>query len=138
MVNSTRYINGTNPADAIIVKVTDSQSDRVFNAGDTVSVTFNDGGVFSAEYLGTVSVTKSGEAQDFMVLKIEFSGAFWYYVVGLLPADAPQSIVETGVSTNITKGNYSGQFLPNLAGSTMNSISYTFPNISIAYVSIRK
>ena len=54
--NSTVYTNGVTPHPTVIIKVTDDQSDQVFNVGDTVKVTFSTE-TASAEYVGTVSVT---------------------------------------------------------------------------------
>ena len=111
--NSTAYTNGVTPRPTVIIKVTDDQSDQVFNVGDTVKVTFSTE-TASAEYVGTVSVTESGqtEAQEFMVLKIIIQNVTFHYLVGVKHTDAPSTIVETGNSANLTAESFTVCFFP--------------------------
>ena len=114
--NSTAYLDGKTPYPVNITKVTDDESDSVFNVGDTVTVTWvDDSGVedtFSAEFIGTMRVTVSGKIHVFMVLEDTATGDTLQNVVGLNNADAPSMIVKTGNSANITAETFTVCFFP--------------------------
>ena len=118
--NTTQYVNGESPGSNVITKVTDGKSGSVLNVGDKVTVTWASlpGAkveVFEAEFIGTMSVTVSGQTQVFMVLKeiiTGFGGGIFHYVVGLEVADAPSKIAETGASKNISAESFTVCFFP--------------------------
>ena len=121
--NSTVYLNGTNDNNTIITKVTDGQTDLVFDVGDTVTITVSrlDGSVlatFNAEYVGTVSVTQSGQTNDLLVLKYVQGSDTYHYLVGAERTVAPASIVETGPSANVTAETFTVCFFPGTLIST--------------------
>ena len=124
---STSYINGGTPTNARITSVTDGESDLVFNVGDTVTVMWNRadgtaGTPYTAEYIGTVSVTVSGqtEPKDFMVLKWVRGTTTYYDVVGITNSDAPATIVVSGASANVSAETFTVCFFPGTLIATPN------------------
>ena len=116
MENSVEYEDGGNKHGFTITKVTDSQSGSVLNVGDTVTVTWfrpngSAGNPFSAEFIGTMSVTVSGQVRVFMVLEDATSvpGHTFHYVVGLMSSDAPTNFSK---SANVTSESFTVCFFP--------------------------
>ena len=102
-------------SDITITKVMDDSSGSVLNVGDSVTVTWINQGVaetFSADFVGTLSVNVSGQDRVFMVLKDDSLGSTLYYVIGLKADDALATIVETGMSVNITAESFTVCFFP--------------------------
>lgn len=117
-LRSAEYQNGSKTLGLIITNVSDGKSGSVLSVGDTVTVTWfrsdgSAGSPFSAEFIGTMSVTVSGQTQVFMVLKdTSFAGRTLHYVVGLKNSDAPATLVETGNSANVTAESFTVCFFP--------------------------
>ena len=116
-VKSVEYEEGHSPSDGLVVtKVTDGESDMVFNVGDTVTYTwidaFDEEQTSTAEFIGTMSVTVSGKTQVFMVLEETILGTKVQVVVGLNPDDAPSTIIRTGASANFKAETFTVCFFP--------------------------
>ena len=115
-VKSVEYEEGHTPTELVITKVTDGESDQVFNVGDIVTVTWVDAfganQTFTPEFIGTLSVTVSGKTQVYMVLEDTIFGVKAQYVVGLGPDDAPSTIIRTGASANFKAETFTVCFFP--------------------------
>ena len=116
-VNSTGYLEEKDPVGVTITKVTDGESGSELNVGDSVTVTFINSstgreGTFEATFIGTMTVTVSGETQTFMVVEQTVFGDDNQYVVGLKVADAPTTIVKTGNSANFSADSFTVCFFP--------------------------
>ena len=113
---SAEYENGAIALGLNITKVTDGELDSTFNVGDSVTVTWfdidNREQTFPAEFIGTMSVTVSGQTRVFMVLKDTSLSDTYHYVVGLPAASAPSKIIETGISANVTAETFTVCFFP--------------------------
>ena len=116
--NSVEYENGGNVQKWRITKVTDGKSGSVLNVGDTVTISWlnssgNAGKPFDAEFIGTMTVTVSGNAQVFMVLERvrEIGGDTYtyHYVVGLTNTNAPSTFNK---SANVTEESFTVCFFP--------------------------
>ena len=97
--------------------MTDDESGSVLNVGDTVTVSFVNSstgldGTFESKFIGTMTVTVSGQTRVFMVLEQTVFGDDNQYVVGLKVADAPSMIVKTGNSANFAAESFTVCFFP--------------------------
>ena len=115
-VESVEYRGDKSPTGITIIKVEDGKSGSVLDVGDLVTVTYihpvfgED--TFTAELIGTMSVTVSGQEKAFMVLESTKLSVVYQYVVGLKADDAPIEIVRTGNSANLTAESFTVCFFP--------------------------
>ena len=117
VLNSTEYADTQNPYGVAVVSVSDDKSGSVLSVGDTVTVTYVGATAgtevtISATFIGTMSVTVSGEVRVFMVLESSDSGITYHTVIGLNSANAPSGIVKTGNLANITAESFTVCFFP--------------------------
>ena len=116
-VNTTAYLtfSGNKSAGSgfVFTKATDGESDSVFNVNDKVTLTWVDSNgrerEFDATFVGTISVTVSGQVKVFMVFD---GGGTIHYVIGLKPSDAPEKIVLTGPSADVVAESFTVCFFP--------------------------
>ena len=117
VLNSTEYADTQNPYGVAIISVSNGKSGSVLSVGDMVTATYVGATVgtevtISATFIGTMSVTVSGEVRVFMVLESSDSGITYHTVIGLNRANAPSDIVKTGNSANITEESFTVCFFP--------------------------
>ena len=111
-VNSTTYEKGAKQYGFAVFEVANGKSGSVLNINDDVTVRWFHDGVnysFKAKFVGTMSIMESGQVKIFMVLD---GGEEDHYVIGLNFADAPQNIVLTGPSANVTAVSFTVCFFP--------------------------